>query len=49
MTGKEVAKVQIPASTGAQPMTFMHEGRQYIVFATGQGANTSLVSLSLPR
>jgi hypothetical protein len=30
-------------------MTFMHDGKQYIVFATGQGANTSLVALTLPR
>jgi hypothetical protein len=30
-------------------MTFMHNGRQYIVFATGQGENTSLVALTLPR
>ena len=29
-------------------MTFMHKGKQYIVFATGAGANTSLVALTLP-
>ena len=29
-------------------MTFMHQGRQYIVFAIGAGANTSLVALALP-
>jgi hypothetical protein len=29
-------------------MTFMHQGRQYIVFATGAGANTALVALRLP-
>ena len=27
-------------------MTFLHNGRQYIVFATGQAANTALVSAS---
>jgi hypothetical protein len=27
----------------------MHDGKQYIVFATGQGANTSLVALTLPK
>jgi hypothetical protein len=31
------------------PMTFLHQGRQYIVFATGAGANTSLVALTLPQ
>jgi quinoprotein glucose dehydrogenase len=48
-TGKDVAQVQIPAKTTAVPMTFMHQGRQYIVFATGAGANTSLVALTLPK
>jgi len=48
-TGKQVGAVRIPSRTTAVPMTFMHEGRQYIVFATGQGSNTSLVALSLPR
>jgi hypothetical protein len=27
----------------------MHNGQQYIVFATGQGDNTSLVALTLPK
>ena len=48
-TGKQVGAVRIPSRTTAVPMTFMHEGRQYIVFATGQGASTSLVALALPR
>ncbi|HUF26136.1 MAG TPA: PQQ-binding-like beta-propeller repeat protein [Gemmatimonadaceae bacterium] len=48
-TGKEVGAVEIPSRTTAVPMTFMHQGRQYIVFATGAGANTSLVALRLPR
>ena len=30
------------------PMTFMHKGKQYIVFATGAGSSTSLVALALP-
>jgi len=48
-TGKQVGAVKIPSRTRAVPMTFMHAGKQYIVFATGQGANTSLVALTLPR
>ncbi|HWP37592.1 MAG TPA: PQQ-binding-like beta-propeller repeat protein [Gemmatimonadales bacterium] len=49
-TGKQVGKVQIPSRTTAVPMTFMHNGRQYIVFATGLGGmNNSLVALTLPR
>jgi quinoprotein glucose dehydrogenase len=46
-TGREVGAVEIPSRTTAVPMTFMHRGKQYIVFATGAGANTSLVSLRL--
>ncbi|MGV3708678.1 MAG: hypothetical protein ACO1Q7_07535, partial [Gemmatimonas sp.] len=48
-TGKQVGAVRIPAKTTAVPMTFMHKGKQYIVFATGQGAGTSLVALTLPE
>jgi quinoprotein glucose dehydrogenase len=48
MTGKQVGAVEIPSRTTAVPMTFMHQGKQYIVFATGAGANTSLVALRLP-
>jgi len=47
-TGKEVGVVTIPSKTSAVPMTFMHKGKQYIVFATGGGSNTSLVALTLP-
>jgi quinoprotein glucose dehydrogenase len=47
-TGKQVGKVEIPTRTTAMPMTFLHNGRQYIVFATGAGMNTALVALALP-
>jgi quinoprotein glucose dehydrogenase len=47
-TGKEVAAVNIEAPTSAVPMTFLHQGRQYIVFATGAGKSTALVALRLP-
>ena len=47
-TGKPVGAVAIPSPTTAVPMTFIHRGRQYIVFATGAGKNTSLVALALP-
>ena len=48
MTGKQVGAVAIPSLNSAVPMTFMHQGKQYIVFATGQGGNTKLVALALP-
>ena len=47
-TGKQVGAVVIPGRTTAVPMTFMHRGKQYIVFATGAGNSTSLVALRLP-
>jgi quinoprotein glucose dehydrogenase len=47
-TGKQVGAVAIPSRTTAVPITFMHQGKQYVVFATGVGANTSLVALRLP-
>ena len=47
-SGKQVASVSIPSRTSAIPMTFLHKGRQYIVFATGAGDNTQLVALTLP-
>jgi len=48
-TGKQVGAVKIPAKTTAVPMTFLHKGRQYVVFAIGAGSNTSLVALTLPK
>jgi quinoprotein glucose dehydrogenase len=48
-TGKQVGAVAIPSKTSAPPMTFIHKGKQYIVFATGAGRNTSLVALTLPE
>jgi quinoprotein glucose dehydrogenase len=47
-TGKQDGPVEIPSKTSAVPMTFMHKGKQYIVFATGGGANTSLVAMTVP-
>ena len=47
-SGKLVGAVQIPSATSAVPMTFMHQGKQYIVFATGAGEATKLVALVLP-
>jgi quinoprotein glucose dehydrogenase len=39
-TGKQVGAVNIPSVNTAVPMTFVHNGKQYIVFAYGQGSNT---------
>jgi quinoprotein glucose dehydrogenase len=47
-TGAQVGAVEIPSRTTAMPMTFMHKGKQYIVFATGAGTTAALVALRLP-
>ena len=48
-TGKQLGALTIPGNTSAPPMTFMHLGRQYIVFATGgQNRPAELVALTLP-
>ena len=47
-TGKQVGKLSIPTRTSAVPMTFLHKGRQYIVYATGGAREASLVALRLP-
>lgn len=48
-TGTEIGKVQLPAQTNTAPMTFMHNGRQYIVAAIAGAENTAeLVALTLP-
>jgi quinoprotein glucose dehydrogenase len=47
-TGKQVGAVTIPSPTSAVPMTFLHNGKQYIVFATGSVKSTALVALTLP-
>jgi quinoprotein glucose dehydrogenase len=48
-TGKQVGAVQVPSVNSAVPMTFLHQGRQYIVFATGVGDHTGLIALALPK
>ena len=48
-TGKQVGALKIGSRTSAVPMTFLHNGRQYIVFATGAEESTGLTALVLPR
>ena len=49
MTGKQVGAVKIESKNTAVPMTFLHKGRQYIVFASGSDESTALTALVLPR
>jgi quinoprotein glucose dehydrogenase len=47
-TGRQVGAVNIPVVNSAVPMTFMHNGKQYVVFASGQGTSVALTALALP-
>jgi quinoprotein glucose dehydrogenase len=50
MTGEEIARLELPATTNTAPMTYMHEGVQYIVAAVaGAGVEAELVALRLPE
>jgi len=48
-TGADAGKVYIPAPQSGSPMTYMLNGKQYIVVAiSGQGYNAALVAFALP-
>jgi glucose dehydrogenase len=48
-TGTEIAQVALPAPTNAAPITYMHNGRQYIVVAIASAdVPAELVALALP-
>jgi quinoprotein glucose dehydrogenase len=49
-TGKDAGKVYIPAPQSGSPMTYMLNGKQYIVLAiSGQGYDGELVAFTLPN
>ena len=49
-TGEIVAEIELPANQTGLPMTYMHEGRQYIVVAVGARRHPAeLVALALPE
>jgi len=49
VTGKIIAEIILPATQTGQPMTYMHEGKQYIVMAvSGNNQPAEIVALALP-
>ena len=49
-TGEEIAALDIPATTTTAPMTFSHNGRQFIVLSVAAaGHPAELVALALPE
>jgi len=47
-TGRQIAQIELPFGPAASPMTFMHQGKQFIVIDIGTGARAELVALTLP-
>ncbi len=49
-TGEELARIDIPATTNTAPMSFMHEGRQYILLSIASAPDhpAELIALVLP-
>ncbi len=50
-TGERIARLDIPSGTqSGVPMTYLHNGRQYVVFATtGAGQPSEIIAYALPR
>jgi len=49
-TGQIIAAIPLPNAQVGLPMTYMHEGRQYVVISVGGGGKPAeLVALALPR
>ncbi|MXX55173.1 MAG: pyrroloquinoline quinone-dependent dehydrogenase [Gemmatimonadetes bacterium] len=49
-SGEMLAEIELPANQTGLPMTYMHEGRQYIVVAVGARRHPAeLVALALPE
>ena len=46
--GTILAEIDLPATPWGTPMSYASSNRQYIVIATGEGANAKLIGLALP-
>ena len=48
-TGETIAEIELPNAQVGLPMTYMHEGRQFIVMSVGGGGQPAeLIALALP-
>ena len=47
-TGETVAEIDLPGQTGGLPMTYMIDGKQYIVVSVASDGQAELVALTLP-
>ncbi len=46
--GTIMAEIVLPATLWGKPMSYVLNNHQYIVIATGEGANAKLIGLALP-
>ena len=49
LSGELLHTIQLDGFSAAAPMTYAHEGRQYLVVATGSGPDSAVVALGLPE
>jgi quinoprotein glucose dehydrogenase len=49
VTGRLVWEYPLPLQPAATPMTYRHEGRQFVVLAIGSGDSAELLALALPQ
>jgi quinoprotein glucose dehydrogenase len=49
-TGDIIAEFELPGSQVGLPMTYLHEGRQYVVLSVGGGGDSAaeLIAFALP-
>ena len=48
-TGKTIAEIPLPAPVTGIPITYMQDGKQYVVMAVSGGGHWELVALALPN
>ncbi|MEM7416148.1 MAG: PQQ-binding-like beta-propeller repeat protein [Gemmatimonadota bacterium] len=49
-TGETIAEIELPNAQVGLPMTYMHEGRQYVIISVGGGGEPAeLIALALPQ
>lgn len=47
-TGDIIAEIALPASQTGLPMTYIHQGKQYVVLAVSGNGPTEIIALALP-
>ena len=48
-TGDIIAEIDLPGSVSGKPMTYMVDGRQYVVLAVGRQGPAELIALALSQ